>query len=99
MGGGFLSLFSTLINGEDKVVTRNYISYGYLVMGIMQYMIILIFSSSNTDFTKLYYVLFAFIFFFPSQKIFSKINNQLFIKAINYVALVFGIVALIINLK
>ena len=36
MGGGFLSIFSTLINGGDRVLTRKYISYGYFVMGSIQ---------------------------------------------------------------
>ena len=99
MGGGFLSLFSTLINGEDRVLTRNYISYGYFIMGIVQYITILFIGLSNIDFTKLYYVLLPLVLFFPSQKIFNKIDNQVFMKIINYVALTFGIVVLIINLK
>ena len=99
MGGGFLSLFSMLINGDDRVLTRKYISYGYFVMGIIQYITILFISGNNIDFTKLYYVFLPLVLFFPSQKIFDKINNQLFMKTINYVALIFGIVVLTINLK
>jgi hypothetical protein len=99
MGGGFLSLFSTLVNGEDRVLTRNYISYGYFVMGCIQYITISFIGLNNIDYTKLYYVCLPLVLFFPSQKIFNKINNQLFTKIINFVALIFGIVALIINLE
>jgi hypothetical protein len=98
MGGGFLSLFSTLVNGEDRVSTRDYISYGYFVMGCIQYITISFIGLNNIDYTKLYYVCLPLVLFFPSQKIFNKINNQLFTKIINFVALIFGIVALIICL-
>ena len=99
MGGGFLSIFSTLVNGEDKELTRNYISYGYFTMGIIQYTTILFFGLNNTDFTKLYYVLLPLVLFFPSQKIFKRIVDQLYIRLINYFALVFGVIVLIISLK
>ena len=99
MGGGFLSLFSTLVNGEDRVLTRNYISYGYFVMGCIQYITILFIGLNSIDFTKLYYVCLPLVIFSPSQKIFNKIDNQLFMKIINFVALIFGIVVLIISLE
>jgi uncharacterized membrane protein YfcA len=99
MGGGFLSVFSTLINGGDRVLTRKYISYGYFVMGILQYTTILFIGLNNIDFTKLYYVFLVLFLFFPSQKIFNKLNDQLFIKIINYIALTFGIIGLIMSLK
>ena len=99
MGGGFLSLFSTLVNGEDRVLTRNYISYGYFVMGCIQYITILFIGLNNIDFTKLFYVFLPLVLFSPSQKIFNKIDNQLFMKIINFVALIFGIVVLIISLE
>ena len=99
MGGGFLSIFSTLINGGDRVLTRKYISYGYLVMGSIQYVTILLIGSNNVDFIKLYYIFLALVLFFPCQKVFNKLNDQIFIKIINYIALTFGIVALIMSLK
>jgi uncharacterized membrane protein YfcA len=98
MGGGFLSIFSTIVHGEDRELTRNYISYGYFTMGIIQYSIIICIGSHIIDFTKLYYVFLPLVLFFPSQKIFYKIDNQIFAKIINYFALIFGLVALVINL-
>ena len=99
MGGGFLSVFSALVNGEDKKLTRNYISYGYFTMGIIQFITILCIGLNNINFTKLYYVLLPLIIFFPSQKIYVKIDSQTFIKMINYFAFVFGAFALILSLK
>ena len=98
MGGGFLSIFSTTVNGNDRDLTRNYISYGYFIMGAIQYVTILLISLNNIDFTKLYYLIIPLVLYFPSQKIFKKINNQLFIIIINYIALIFGIIALVISL-
>ena len=34
-GGAFLSIFSLLVNREHRLQTRNYIAYGYFVMGSM----------------------------------------------------------------
>ena len=34
MGGAFLSIFSSSINNENRQYTRNYIAYGYFVMGV-----------------------------------------------------------------
>lgn len=99
MGGGFLSIFSSIINNENKYLTRNYIVYGYLVMGIIQYLSILFLHQNSIDFSKLYYVLLPVIIFFPSQKIFRIINNVLFGKVINYVAFIYGVITLIIIFK
>ena len=99
MGGGFLSIFSTIINGGDRLTTRKYIAYGYFVMGILQYTTILFVGLSNVDFTKLYYIIMPLLLFLPAQKIFNKINDQLFMKIINSVALAFGIISLVTILK
>ena len=96
MGGGFLSIFSGVVNGNNREMTRNYISYGYFTMGIIQYITILLVGTSSIDFNKLYYLILPLIFFFPAQKIFKNINNIIFIKIINYIALLFGIIALLL---
>ena len=99
MGGGFLSIFSALINGNNKFLARNYIAYGYLAMGIIQYISLILFSEIKIDFTKWYHIILPVIFFFPAQKIFKTINNSMFIKIINYVAIIYGLITLIIILK
>jgi len=98
MGGGFLSIFSTSVNKNDRELTRNYISYGYFTMGVIQYIIILFIGLISIDFMKLYYLFLPLALYFPSQKIFKKIDNQIFIRIINYIALIFGVMALIISL-
>ena len=98
MGGAFLSIFSSSINNENRQYTRNYIAYGYFVMGAIQYVTILIFGTMNKDFSKLYYTIFPLIIFYPLQKLFSKMNDKFFITIINYVALSFGIIAFFMSI-
>ena len=92
MGGGFLSIFSTLINGDNKLVARGYIAYGYCIMGIVQYITIMIFSNISVSTTNWYYLILPIILFLPSQKIFEKINFSFFKIIINYLAIFYGIV-------
>jgi len=97
MGGGFLSLFSSLINNNNKKYTRYLISYGYLIMGLSQYFILLFLEYKNFSFTKLYYVLVVLLIYFPSQIIFKKVNDISFTKIISAIALIYGITILMFN--
>ena len=98
MGGAFLSIFSSLANEENRLYTRSYIAYGYFVMGLIQYLTILIFGKAIIDFSKLYYMILPLIVFYPLQNLFSKMNDKFFISIINYVALSFGIIAFIMSI-
>tara|TARA_B110000444_G_C18753045_1_gene553717 strand:+ start:288 stop:1025 length:738 start_codon:yes stop_codon:yes gene_type:complete len=99
MGGSFLSIFSTMFYGGDRGITRNYISYGYLVMGVIQYITVLFVGLERIDLTKLFYVFIALVLFLPIQKIFNKIDDSLFTIIINYTALIFGFLTLLMSLK
>jgi uncharacterized protein len=97
MGGGFLSIFSSLINNRDKKHTRYFISYSYLIMGLLQYFILLFLEYRNLSFSKIYYVLLVLVVYLPSQNLFKKVNNILFSKIISIIALLYGSVILISN--
>ena len=92
MGGSFLSIFSTLVSGNKKELARYYISYGYLIMGIIQYLMVLLLTYDLLNFSKLYYALVALIIYFPSQRIFNGISDNKFSKYINIIALFYGII-------
>ena len=94
MGGGFLSIFSSLINNRDKNYTRHFISYSYLIMGLLQYVILLFLEYKNLSFSKIYYVFLVLIVYLPSQKLFKKFDNILFSKIISIIALFYGAVIL-----
>ena len=95
MGGSFLAIYSTLISKNIKEIARYYICYGYLIMGILQYVTVLFLSFKLLEFSKLYYILFAIIIYFPTQKIFKNINDKKFSKYINFIALIYGVVILV----
>ena len=99
MGGSFLSIYSTLIGKNKKEIARYYISYGYLVMGIIQYLIVLFLAFDEINFSKLYYALLALVIYFPTQKIFNNINDLKFTKYINYIALIYGIIIIVNYLR
>ena len=95
MGGSFLAIYSTLISKSIKEVARYYISYGYLIMGIIQYLMVLFLSYDLLIFNKIYYVFLALIIYFPAQKIFKKLNDRKFSKYLNLIALIYGLSILV----
>ena len=97
MGGGFLTIFSSLINNSDKRLTRYLISYGYLIMGLLQYFILVLLEYKDLSFSKIYYIFLVLIVYFPSQRIFKKVNDLLFSKIISIIALFYGIIIIILN--
>ena len=95
MGGSFLAIYSTLISKSIKEVARYYISYGYLIMGIIQYLMVLFLSYDLLIFNKIYYVFLALIIYFPAQKIFKNLNDRKFSKYLNLIALIYGLSILV----
>ena len=94
MGGSFLAIYSTLVSDNVKEVTRYYICYGYLIMGLFQYSMVLLIGYENLNFSKLYYLLIALLIYFPTQKIFKNIDDRKFSKYINIIALTYGLLIL-----
>ena len=94
MGGSFLAIYSTLVSENVKEVARYYICYGYLIMGLFQYILVLSISYENLNFNKLYYLALALLIYFPTQKIFKNIDDRKFSKYINIIALTYGLLIL-----
>ena len=94
MGGSFLAIYSALLSQNKKEIARYYICYGYLIMGILQYLTVLVLSYKYLEFTKLFYVLFVFIIYFPVQKLFKVIDDKKFSKYVNIIALIYGVIIL-----
>ena len=98
MGGSFLSMFSTVVTA-DRASARKYIAFGYLVMGTLQYITLLLFGTRHIDLDNLYYVIVPLVVFFPTQNLFKKIDDWLFMNIITYIALIFGFLVLGNSLK
>ena len=94
LGGGFLVLYSDAVT-KKKELTRYYISYGYLIMGLIQLMILFTLSSENFYFEKLVYILFVFLIYLPSQFLFKHINKESFSLFVKILALIYGIFVLL----
>lgn len=94
MGGSFLSIYSSIIGKNNKEITRYYISYGYLIMGFIQYSIVLIVLFDELNFSKIYYILIVILVYLPAQIIFKNISEKFFTKIINIAALLYGVAIL-----
>ena len=99
MGGGFLSIFSSIINEQNKYLSRSYIAYGYFIMGILQICTLVFISKDSLSLFKWYYLIIPCCAFIPCQKIFKTIKNVTFIKIIYYLALIYGCISFFINIK
>ena len=99
MGGGFLSIFSSIINEENKYLSRSYIAYGYFIMGILQITTIVFISKDSLSLFKWYYLIIPCCIFIPCQKVFEIIKNIIFIKIIYYLAFIYGCISLFLNIK
>ena len=91
MGGGFLALFSSSLFKEKKII-RSSIAYGYLLMGLLQYLFLLIFVENV--FRKdifLFILISIFSYYILGKPLFSKISNDLFQKLITSIIIIYGI--------
>ena len=64
-------------------------------MGVIQYFLVLFLSFKYLTFEKLYYVLLAIVIYFPTQRIFKRINDNKFLKYINVIALIYGLIIIL----
>lgn len=90
MGGSFLSIFSTITN-ENKHLSRKNIAFGYLMMGLFQYLILLSIYYYELNFYYFYYFIFSIFIFYISENIFLKISEKKFSKFISIISLIYGV--------
>ena len=95
LGGSFLALYANIIFKKNKNLTRYCISYGYLVMVMVQLIILFILYSNEFNHNNLYYLLLVFIIYFPTQFVYKKINQDNFSMIIKVMAILYGIFVLI----
>ena len=91
MGGTLLSIYSTTINNEKSDI-RSCISYGYLIMGIIQLSVLFVFEYSKLSINKFYYILLIIPIYFPMQKVFFKFENYKYSKILNIFALIYSLI-------
>ena len=91
LGGTLLSILSVSLNRNDKVLSRFFISYGYLSMAIIQYIILYFLDELVLNYKNFLYLIFVILIYFPTQFFFRNINTSKFNKWIYFTALFYGI--------
>lgn len=77
MSGGFLVLFSSSLF-KDKKIIKSSIAYGYLLMGLLQYLFLLMFIEDVFRKDIFLFILISVTSYYIIGKPFSKISNDLF---------------------
>jgi hypothetical protein len=90
LGGSLLAIFSTIISNSNKDLSRYFISYGYMIMSIIQITILYFFEKQYFDYKNIYYLTIVVIVYLPIQKFFQNFDNRKFSKIINILALFYG---------
>ena len=94
MGGGLLTLFSSSIF-QDKKRIRNSIAYGYLFMGILQYISLLLLVENIFRVDIFLFMLISIIsYIFFGKPYFKYISNNFFQQFITYIILIYGFIIL-----
>ena len=91
LGGTLLSILSVSLNRNDKVLSRFFISYGYLTMAISQYIVLYFMDELILNYKNFLYLAFVILIYFPTQFFFKNINTSKFNNWIYFTALIYGI--------
>lgn len=91
LGGTLLSILSVSLNRNDKVLSRFFISYGYLSMAISQYIVLYFMDELILNYKNFLYLAFVILIYFPTQFFFKNINTSKFNNWIYFTALIYGI--------
>jgi uncharacterized membrane protein YfcA len=93
MGGGLLTLFSSSIHNGNKEKTRGGIAYGYLLMGIIQYFVLLCFYPKFISLNIFVYVLIAMISYtIIGKRLYINTQEKVFHNAITGIILTYGFI-------
>ena len=96
MGGGLLSLFSGSIHQKDKIATRSGIAYGYLLMGIIQYLTLIIYNTNLISSKTLSFAIIAPVTYLAlGKKLFIITREEVFHRLITIIILVYGIMLIL----
>jgi len=89
-GGTLLTLLCSS-SFKKKSIIRHHIAFGYLLMGVIQFLFLLVIKKFNLNFDIIFLILIVPLIFYLSKKTYNKINSYFFIKCLNYLALSSGL--------
>lgn len=94
MGGGLLALFSHAIF-DDKVKVRTLIAYGYVVMGCVQLLVLILSGKNNWGGdTLLFPFLSLAVYYLVGKKLFQQTSDGLFVHLMTLLIFIFGVTLL-----
>ncbi|MBI2608561.1 MAG: TSUP family transporter [Deltaproteobacteria bacterium] len=92
MGGGLLVLFSSSMH-HNKLDIRSGVAYGYLFMGTLQYLTLLIYDISFLKFNILFYIITATLTYgVLGKRLFYRTHESIFQKMITSIIFLYGII-------
>ncbi len=91
LGGTLLSILSVSLNRNDKILSRFFISYGYLSMAISQYVVLYLLDELILNYKNFLYLAFVILIYFPTQFFFRNIDTSKFNNWIYFTALIYGV--------
>ena len=97
LGGGFISIYSSILYFNEKIKTRKAIAVSYLCFGLIQILILLFTSNFFFEIKVLIFMLVTPIIYYFSTYLFSKINFIVYIKILYLLVLFYGILILILK--
>ncbi|MCO4755248.1 MAG: hypothetical protein KC478_12255 [Bacteriovoracaceae bacterium] len=96
MGGGLLTIFSSSVHSKNKASTRAGVAYGYLLMGLIQYGLLLFLKPTLlSPLVFLYILVGGLSYLIIGKKIFFNTEEELFQKGITGIILFYGVMLII----
>lgn len=96
MGGAILALFSSSVFKREKDGTRFGIAFGYAIMGIVQYIMILYIAPDLFKFEIFLYIIISLLsYIFFGRVIFRLIESNIYDKYLTYIILSYSIIILV----
>ncbi len=97
--GTLLSILSISLNRNDKILSRFFISYGYLSMAISQYIVLYLLDELILNYKNFLYLAFVILIYFPTQFFFRNIDTSKFNNWIYFTALIYGVMIFLNSLN
>lgn len=95
MGGGLLTLYSGAVNKNEKEATRALVAYGYLLMGLIQYLLLLYYRPQFLTLEIFIYSAIALAsYFIFGKRIYNIIHDRIFYHAVTTIIFIYGFILL-----
>jgi len=95
LGGGLISIFSSINYSKNKNAIRKAIAISYLCFGLIQLIILILLKKFYFNIEYLLCCLLVTFIFFISNKFFQKTKIENFRKNLNYLIMIYGVIIIL----